>query len=79
MSKINAISIKKLYVSRSVYQKLAEENKRLKRHIRTILVGDPLEAHLLKKHYKAKYRREEEVQETIRNIMKYHPDYKPEN
>ncbi len=32
------------YVSRSVYQKLAEENKRLKKDIKTLIVGkDELE------------------------------------
>jgi hypothetical protein len=57
-------------VSRSVYQKLAEENKRLLRDLKTICTGDIFESITLRIHYREKFKKEEKFWNDIRAILK---------
>jgi len=68
------------YVSRSVYQKLAEENKRLMKDLKIICTGDPVDAIMLRIHWRNRFRKEEkfkaELKRILRKVLDENPDLK---
>ena len=60
----------KSYISRSVYQKLAEENKSLMRDLKIISTGDPVEAFIVRKHWRERFKKEEKFWNDLREILK---------
>lgn len=58
------------YVSRSVYQKVAEENKRLKADIRILTQsGVSAEKILLIKQWREKFKKDKDLNELIREMI----------
>ncbi len=64
------------YVTRSIYNKVAEENKRLKRDIKTMLGKDLKEANRVKKIYKAEIKDYENFNALMTEMFKQVKDAK---
>jgi hypothetical protein len=60
------------FVSRSVYQKVVEENKKLLKDLRTICLGDPVKAIMLRIHWRKRFRREDKFWKDVYEILKKH-------
>jgi hypothetical protein len=58
------------YVSRSVYQRAVEKNKRLLNDIRILAGDDSVERRITKKHYQAKFRREANYYAELEKLLK---------
>lgn len=58
------------YVSRSVYQKLAEENKRLLKDLRTICLGEMTESLMTRIHWREKFKKEDKFWDDIKAILR---------
>jgi hypothetical protein len=67
---MSAKSFKRSFVSRSVYQKLAEENKRLLKDLRTICLGDPVDAIITRIHWRNRFKKEDKFWEDVKAILK---------
>lgn len=57
------------YVSRSVFQRAVEKNKRLLNDIRILVGDDPFEARLMKKHYQARFGREADLNAQLKELL----------
>lgn len=71
------------YVSRSVYQHLAEENKRLLKDLRTICMNPGIQALMLRIHYREHFRKEDkfnaDLQKCLQVLLKKETPIKPQN
>lgn len=64
-------------VSRSVYQKMVEENKRLMNDIKTLVYGDIPTIIFLKEKYRKKFESEKEFNQMLIDVSKMYMDNNP--
>lgn len=60
----------KSHVSRAVFQKVAEENKRLKRQLRILCLNPGVEGILLRIELRDKFKREDGMNQAINTALK---------
>lgn len=58
------------YVSRSEYQRVCEENKRLKEDLKIICTGNPMESIALEMKWVAHFEKEKKLNETLTSVCK---------
>jgi len=64
-------------VSRSTYQKVVEENKRLLKDIKTMVYGDIPSIIFLKEKYRKKFQSEKDFNQMMKNISQMYMDNNP--
>jgi hypothetical protein len=62
--------MKKTYVSRSVYQKLAEENKRLLRDLKTITLGKKEDSVIAWLHWREYFKKKDRFWQEVEELLK---------
>jgi predicted aconitase len=58
------------YVSRSEYQRVCEENKRLREDLKIICTGNPMESIALEMKWVAHFEKENKFNETLTSVCK---------